>query len=251
LKLDRLKEKKELVSTALLVISVLSAILILVKVTGFFVASANAESAVKDAIRHSAPDAKNVTAQLDKSKKVADALKKSNLFSPPLPKQNPIKTVMGIFGDEALINGKWYKAGDKVADARILAVNPTSVETEWDGKKKTFSPIDSGAASGPGGSSRSRRSTVSVRSSSSSSGGRPQMVVTKSSAGAKSPAANNPEAMKMKKKYEGMSEAQKNTFKRVMKDRAEQYKQMSDSERKNFKPTLWKESARAARDKED
>jgi len=31
---------------------------------------------------------------------------------------------MGIFGDEALINGKWYKAGDKVADAKILAVNP-------------------------------------------------------------------------------------------------------------------------------
>ena len=235
MKLDYLNEKKELVSTALLVISVLSAILILVKVTGFFVASANAETAVNDAIRHSKPDAKNVTAQLDNSKKVADALKKSNLFSPPPPKQNPIKMVMGIFGDEALINGKWYKAGDKVADARILAVNPTSVETEWNGKKKTFSPIDSSSASGPSGSSRPGRSTVSVRSSSSSGGGRPQMVVTKSDAGIKSPKANNPEATKIKKKYEGMSEAHKDTFKRVMKDRAEQYKQMSDSERKNFK----------------
>ena len=77
--LDTLKEKKELILTALLMISVLSAGLILIKVTGFFVTSAQAETAVKDAIKHGEPDSKNMTAQLDKSKKVADALKKSNL----------------------------------------------------------------------------------------------------------------------------------------------------------------------------
>ena len=85
--LNYLKEKREIVPTALLLVSLLSAFLILFKVTGFFAASAKAESAVKNAIEHSEPDSKNVTAHLAKSKKVADALKKSNLFSPPAPKK--------------------------------------------------------------------------------------------------------------------------------------------------------------------
>ncbi len=235
MKLDSLKEKKELVSTALLVISVLSAVLILVKVTGFFVASANAVTVVKNAIEYSEPDAKNVTAHLGKSRKVADALKKSNLFAPPAPKQNPIKMVMGIFGDEALINGKWYKAGDKVADARILAVNPTSVETEWDGKKKTFCPIDNGMASGSSGPSRPGRSMVSSRGSSVSSGGGAAMVVTKSSPVNKPKKKEDPLAKKMSKTYKDFSDSQKEMFKRVMKDRAEQFKRMGDTEKSHFK----------------
>ena len=238
MKLNDLKEKKEFVSTALLAVSVLAAVLILVKVTGFFAASARAESAVENAIRLSEPDSKNVAAQLDKSRKVADALKKSNLFAPPTAKQNPIKAVAGIFGSEALINGKWYKAGDMVADAKILAVNPTSVETEWDGKKKTFSPIDSGD-SGPGGSSRSSRSMVSTRSSSSSSSGHPQMVVTKSVAVKMATKADSkaksPDAKRISQIYKNMSDGQKDTFKRVMKERSEQFKRMDDKGKANFK----------------
>ena len=90
MKLDYLKEKKELVGTILLAVSVLSAVLIVVKVTGFFVISANAENAVKQAIEQGKPDAKNVTTQLGTSRKVADSLKKQNLFSPPPPRQNPV-----------------------------------------------------------------------------------------------------------------------------------------------------------------
>ncbi|MHC4117070.1 MAG: hypothetical protein ACYSWO_06150 [Planctomycetota bacterium] len=230
MKLDYFRQKKELVSTALLVIAVLSAVLILVKVTGFFVASAKAETAVKDAIKHSEPDAKNVTAQLDKSKKVADALKKSNLFSPPPPKQNPIKMVMGIFGDEALINGKWYKAGAKVADAKILAVNPTSVETEWNGKKKTFYPIDAGA-SGPSGPSRPGRST----SSSSRPGGRPGMVVTQGArpggGGGGMPGMGGMSRERMM----NMSEAERDKFRAAMRER---FENMSEAERDKFRQQM-------------
>ena len=240
MKLDYLKENKELVSTTLLVISAIAAFLILYKVSGFFAAPAKAASAVKDAFDQSEPDSKNLAAQLDKCKKVADALKRGNLFSPPAPPENPIKAVMGIFGDEALINGKWYKAGDKVADAKILTVNPTSVETEWDGKKMTFSPIDSVAASGPSGPSRPGRSTARSRGSGSSSGGRPHMIVTKSGAGTgtkptKSGKGESPIAMKMSKTYESMSEAQRDNFKKEMKKRAEKNKQMSEPERVKFK----------------
>ena len=228
--LDTLKEKKELVSTVLLVISLLSIGLILVKVTGFFVTSARAENAVKDAIKNSKPDAKNVAAQMDKSTKVAEALKKENLFSPPAPKKNPITVVLGILGDEALINGKWYKAGDKVADAKILAVNPTSVETEWDGKKTTFSPIDGGASSGPGGSSRPGRSNAR-RASSSSKPGRPGMVVTQ---GSNPDPGGGPPGMggMTREKMMSMSEAERDKFRSEMRAN---YENMSESEREAFR----------------
>ena len=229
MKLDYLKQNKEIVSTALLVVSVVSAVLILVKVTSFFVISAKAATAVTDAIKHSEPDPKNVTAQVDKSRKVADALKKSNLFSPPPPKQHPIKMVMGIFGDEALINGKWYKAGDKVADAKILAVNPTSVETEWDGKKKTFNPIDGGASSGPDGPSRPGRSTAS----SSRPGGRPEMVVTQGGrpGGGAMPGMGGMTRERMM----NMSEAERDRFRAEMRAR---FENMSEAERDRFRAEM-------------
>ena len=232
MKLDYLKKKKELVSTVLLAVSAISAILILIKVTGFFTAPAKAASAVKDAIKHSEPDSKNVATQLDKCKKVADALKKSNLFSPPPPKQNPIQAVMGIFGDEALINGKWYKAGDKVADAKILAVNPTSVETEWDGKKKTFNPID-GGDSGPGEPSRPGRPTASSRGSSSSSGGSPGMVVTQGPRPGSG--GGDPMGGMTRERMQNMSEAERDRARSQMRQR---FENMSEAERDRFRTQM-------------
>ncbi|MHC4432100.1 MAG: hypothetical protein ACYTBS_09695 [Planctomycetota bacterium] len=229
MKLDNLKDKKELIAIALFAISAISVILIIVKVTDFFGTSARAEEAVRQAIDHSEPDAKNLTAQLDKFKEDADALKKENLFSPPQPKQHPIKVVMGIFGDEALINGKWYKAGDKVADARILAVNPTSVETEWDGKKKTFNPID-GGASGPSGPSRSGRPT-----SSSSGGGRPGMVVTEGPRPGGGPGPGGPMGGMTRERIMNMSEAERDRFRSQMRER---FENMSEAERDRFRQEM-------------
>lgn len=228
MKLDYLKEKKELVATVLLATSVLSVVLIVIKITGFFLASARAEDAVNQAIQQSKPDDKNVTAQVDKFKKVADALKRENLFSPPPPRQHPVNAVLGIFGDEALINGKWYKAGDRVADARIVAVNATSVTIEWDGKERAFNPIDGGASSGPEGSSRSGRPT-----SSSPAAGRPGMVVIEGGGGGIPGMggmtierfANMPEAERdrarseMRERFERMSEAERDRFRAEMRER--------------------------------
>ena len=56
MKLDYLKNKKELVPTVLLGISVLCIIIIMVKVTGLFIASAKAESLVRRAIERSKPE---------------------------------------------------------------------------------------------------------------------------------------------------------------------------------------------------
>jgi hypothetical protein len=75
------------------------------------------------------------------AKGVADALKKKNLFAKQPPKEHPIKQIDGILGNEALIQNKWYKTGDKVGDARIVSIGATGVLVDWDGKKTTISPI--------------------------------------------------------------------------------------------------------------
>lgn len=93
-------------------------------------------------------DPNSLKQSLGQAKQAADGLKKSNLFVKTPPKQHPVKQVEGILGSEAFIAGKWYKVGDKVADAKIMMIGATKVEVEWDGKKTSFSPIGA-AGSGP------------------------------------------------------------------------------------------------------
>ncbi|MHC4461173.1 MAG: hypothetical protein ACYS30_07025 [Planctomycetota bacterium] len=154
MKLDYIKEKKELVSTVLLGISALFGLLILIKVTGFFMASTKAEELVKRVVAQNNVDANDMEKYLAESKAIADELKKKNLFAPPPPKKHPVNQVSGILGDEVLINGKWYKVGDKVGDAKIVAIEPTQVRIEWDGKEKVFAPISAASSGGPGGPRR-------------------------------------------------------------------------------------------------
>ena len=69
------------------------------------------------------------------------------------------------------------------------------------------------------------------------------MVVTKAAAGIKTKSAKfdkgeNPLFKKAGQTYKNMSDAQRDMFKRVMKERAEQYKQMDGAERGHFKARL-------------
>jgi len=85
--LNYLKEKKGMVSIALIGISASLAILILIKVAGFFVASARAEGVVKNAVAQSNDNDKDMETFFAESKAIADELKRKNLFAPPPPKQ--------------------------------------------------------------------------------------------------------------------------------------------------------------------
>jgi hypothetical protein len=149
MRVDRLKglveNKRRLLPVVLLVVAVFSGAGALAKVTGHFMALSKAEDIVKQAIAQSKSDPNAVEIQVAKAKPLADELKKNNLFSPPPPKANPVKDVQ-IFGNEAWINGKWYKAGDMVADAKVVAIGPTSVTIEWNGTKKDFYPIQAKVA---------------------------------------------------------------------------------------------------------
>ena len=149
MKINYLKQKKELIPLVMLGASAVLAGLILMKTTSFFTSLARAESIVQKATAQNNVDENDADKYLAKYKVLADALKKNNLFAPAPPRQHPVKEVSGIFGNEVLIRDKWYKVGDNVGDAKIVAIEPTQAIIEWDGVKKAFLPFDAGVSEAP------------------------------------------------------------------------------------------------------
>ena len=164
------RDKAKPLTKILVAVAVLLGALILLKIAGFFVSTSQARvlGEQADAARAGVDDLKKLLAE---TKAAADELKKKNLFVLTMPKQFPVSDVLGIMGQEALINGKWYKVGESVADARITAIEPTKVKLVWNGQEKEFSPI----ASGGGGGRPEQPGAMGGRPG---PGGLPRMVVT-------------------------------------------------------------------------
>ena len=144
---DYFKNNKHLVRAVLLGVSAVLAVLAAVKLMDYYTTSAEAQSIVRKAVDQDKTDPKLIEENLAGFKKIADALKKESLFVPRAPKRHPVSAVLGIMGSEALINGKWYKVGDKISDAEVVAVEPTVVTIKWDGKETMFAPISAMTAS--------------------------------------------------------------------------------------------------------
>lgn len=222
---DLLKNKDELVPTVLLLFSVLCGILILVKVTGFFVASARAKSVVERAIEQSVNDPKNVEKQLASSAAITGELKKNNLFAPPVAKQHPVQEVSGIFGDQVLIQDKWYSVGDSVKDAKIVAIGATSVTIMWEGKEKSFLPIEAKIAEASSGQ-RGRTATAQKKegeddSKKENGGEKPEVTVRVEGPGPRFGGRGGPGEgfMAMREKFENMSEQERQEFRERMRER--------------------------------
>jgi hypothetical protein len=145
---DYLKDKRKAIAVVLVGASAFFGILILIEVAGYFVASANVKRLISDAVARGKLDVNEMEEYSAKSKAIADELKKNNLFAPPPPKQ-PLKQISGIMGDEVVINHKWYKVGDMVGDTKIIAIEPTQIRAEWEGKELVLKPIQAASASGP------------------------------------------------------------------------------------------------------
>ncbi len=139
---DYLKDKRQLISRLLLLVPVILGVLILFKVTGFFTVSARAERLVANAVAQSRFDPNDAEKYFVKERKTADELKKKNLFVPPSPSQEPIKKIAAVLGDEVLVNGKWYKVGDRIEDANVVAIEATCARFEWNGKEIVKYPMD-------------------------------------------------------------------------------------------------------------
>jgi hypothetical protein len=143
--------KTECYAKSLVAATVLLGALTFLKVTGFLTASSEVRMmAVKmDPNTENAGTPADVGKLLASGKASAEELKKKNLFVKTPPRQHPVREVLGILGDEALINGKWCKVGESVGDAKIVAIDPTKVKVAWDGQEKEFSPIGSGGGGQP------------------------------------------------------------------------------------------------------
>ena len=148
MKIEFVKDKTQSVTKILFAVAVLLGALVFLKI-GFFVSSSNAMMVAgqADPNKAGATDLKKVLAQ---TKASADEIKKNNLFVPVPAKQYPVNEVIGILGREALIGDKWYKVGDSVGDAKIIAIEPTKVKVVWNGQEKEFSPIGSSGSGGRG-----------------------------------------------------------------------------------------------------
>ncbi len=244
--IDYLKEKKELVSIVLLFVSAVLAVSILVMAAGFFTASARAEKIVNTAVAQNTEDSNDIDKYFTKYKLLADAIKKNNLFAPPPPKQHPVSEITGIFGDEVIIRDKLYKVGDKVADATIVSIESTQVTIEWDGKKKTFSPMDAGGSSQPGRGGGSRASAKGGPAR--PAGGTAKMVTIQAQGRPKD--ISGEVIKKMTEKFQKMPKDNKDKFKAVMKKSEEKYKKMSDEEKTQFKNEMIEKLSKGERKSE-
>ncbi|MBN1506739.1 MAG: hypothetical protein JW955_07830 [Sedimentisphaerales bacterium] len=185
--------------------------IILLELATFVVAGADAEDIVAEA-KDSTPGTAAAAPSMQ-MRSVVDGLKKSNLFAPPRAKQNPVSEVVGILGDRALINGQWYKVGDHVADATILAIEPTKVRVVWNGQEKEFAPMNSTGSTGAQGPGPGRRPSPPA------SKGAP-MVVTGSSPGP----MNGPgqgirateEMARMREQWQNMSPEERQRYREEM-----------------------------------
>jgi len=82
---------------------------------------------------------------------MAEALNKKNIFTPPPGvKKNPVSQVNAILGNEAMIADKWYKAGDKIGEAKIVEVTSNSVVVKWNETENTFYPFEAPGAEATG-----------------------------------------------------------------------------------------------------
>ena len=140
-------KKRERISLVLAAVAVLLGASAFGKVAGFYVQRGRMQGVLT--LAHSERDPNGLKQCLGEAKKTADTLKQNNLFIKTPPKEHPVKQVEGILGCEAFIAGKWYKMGDKIADAKIVAINATDVKIEWNGKETSFSPIAAVSASPP------------------------------------------------------------------------------------------------------
>ena len=210
--IEYVKENERLAFRLLLGAAGILAILTVAKLWHYHRSTANAQNIVSKAIDKNEGDPNLLKANLADSKKIADAIKKENLFIPKPQKQHPVSVVLGIMGNEALINGKWYTAGSKIGDANVVAVEPTRVKIEWNGQEKYFAPL---AASG--GESSSSRGRSRGGESSRPRPERGGMVPQRGPGGMPGRGMENMEGMRAR--FQNMSPEEREAFRNEMRSR--------------------------------
>jgi hypothetical protein len=212
MKIEVLKNKTNSLTRILLAAAALLGALVFLKI-GFFVSSSNAMMAAQiDPNKMGANDVKKALAQ---TKASADEIKKKNLFVPVPARQNPVNEVIGILGREVLIGDKWYKVGDSVGEAKIVAIEPTKVKVVWDGQEKEFSPIGS---SGSGG--RGDRPGPPGRSSGPGAGARTGAAGSRRGPSPEAAGASSEDMARLRERFKDASPEEKQRLREEMRQKA-------------------------------
>jgi type II secretory pathway component PulC len=140
-----LKGNKEILSLTFLGCIIVFAALILLKITGFYSVCANTQQVIEQTIANF--DAPRLDVELKKDREIVDSLSANNVFNAvPVSitaiSQNPITEIRAIVGSSVLINGEWHKAGDSIGNAKIVAVEPTQITVEFEGRQTTYRTVD-------------------------------------------------------------------------------------------------------------
>lgn len=211
------KRRIEPLAKILFAVAMLLGALTVLKIAGFFVASSKAKAVTIQADPNEAGPG-GLQDQIAQAKTSAEQLKKNNLFILPAARQHPVNEVLGILGSEALIDDKWYKVGDSVGEARIVAIEPTKVRIAWDGQEKEFMPIGSGGSGGPPGP----RMPASVRPGPAPGA---EVVVAGARRGPPRseregpPFVSTDEREKLRQRWENMSAEEKQQFRNEMREK--------------------------------
>jgi len=142
--MDKLKNKKRHIPKTLMCLSGLLALLIGAKVSAFVINSNQIPEKIALALNSPGRSEENIKKYQLKYTEATDALKKKNLFMPPVAKKkNPVTRVTAVLGNEVCIADKWYKIGDKINDAEITDIMPNEVTILWNEKESKLKPFDS------------------------------------------------------------------------------------------------------------
>lgn len=148
--IDKLKNKKHHIPKTLMCLSGLLALLIGAKVSAFVINSNQIPEKITLALNAPGRSKENIKKYQLKYTEATDALKKKNLFMPPVAtKKNPVTRVTAVLGDEVCIADKWYKVGDKINGAEITGIRPNEVTILWNEKESKLKPFDSVVIAAP------------------------------------------------------------------------------------------------------
>ncbi len=148
---DFIKNNIKYLPNALFAISVVFIVLTVARVSGYASISERIARAVDTAKSQDGNNEETGKELLKKDNETANKLKKKNMFVPPPPKAKP-PVCLGIIGSSAIINNKYYKVGDKIGAAELIAIGTKDVTIKWEDKEMKLVPFaQNNQSSGSGG----------------------------------------------------------------------------------------------------
>ena len=139
--LEYIKNNKQYVGKAVMLVIFILIVLTAGKVFGFILTSYQMPLAIQSARNNFKQDDETVKKYIANHRNISDELKKSNLFVPPSTSTPKLPVCTAILGDSALIDGKYYKAGDEISGATIVAVEAFEITVSWQGEEKKLIPF--------------------------------------------------------------------------------------------------------------